>query len=92
MVSVVLIVAGNATAGIAASAEARTCAHELAVTETSLRRTLIQLRLAATGGQDEKCNAYRVHLGVVTKARSLVAQAVRCATRTWVSSTPLFMT
>jgi hypothetical protein len=54
-----------------------TCARELALAETSLIKTLVQLQGAAKAGTSERCASYRAHAVVVTRARDVFE---RCST------------
>ena len=62
---------------VPAAARPATCAHELAVTETSLLKAALRLQAAAHLSQGEKCATYRTHADVVTKAREVFE---RCST------------
>ena len=53
------------------------CARELAMTETSLLKTLVRLQTIAKAGQSEKCETYRAHAQAVVKARDVFE---RCST------------
>jgi hypothetical protein len=66
-----VVFADGAPASAAMAGARNTCARELALTETSLRRTLIHLQTLTSAGPDERCNAYREHLDVVSKARDV---------------------
>jgi hypothetical protein len=53
------------------------CARELAVTETSLLKTLVRLQAVAKVSPPEQCETYRAHAAVVAKAREVFE---RCGT------------
>jgi hypothetical protein len=48
-----------------------TCARELAVTETSLLKTLVRMQSVGKASASEQCETYRAHAAVVTKAREV---------------------
>jgi hypothetical protein len=54
-----------------------TCARELAVTETSLLKTLVRMQSVGKASPSEQCETYRAHATVVTKAREVFE---RCST------------
>src|ERR1043166_1109696 len=54
-----------------------TCARELAVTETSLLKTLVRIQSVGKARAPEQCETYRAHAAVVTKARDVFE---RCST------------
>ena len=74
VMTLVLLAETPATAGTGTKPG---CARELAATETSLRKTLLRLQLAATAKPDEKCAIYRDHAEVVARARTVFE---RCST------------
>jgi hypothetical protein len=53
------------------------CARELAVTETSLLKTLVRMQSVGKASPSEQCETYRAHAAVVTKARQVFE---RCST------------
>jgi hypothetical protein len=53
------------------------CARELAVTETSLLKTLVRMQAAGKVSQTQKCETYRAHAQAVAKARDVFE---RCST------------
>jgi hypothetical protein len=55
------------------------CARELAVTETSLLKTLVRMQGVGKASQSEQCETYRAHAAVVAKARDVFE---RCSTGT----------
>ena len=57
------------------------CARELAVTETSLLKTLVRMQAAAKVSQTEKCETYRAHAQAVAKARDVFERCSTDATR-----------
>jgi hypothetical protein len=67
------IPAAPATAGPAKP----TCARELAVTETSLLKTVVRMQSVGKASPSEQCETYRAHAAVVTKARDVFE---RCST------------
>jgi hypothetical protein len=71
---VLALVVPAAAAGAAAP---KTCARELAITETSLLKTAIRLQAATLVSQHEKCATYRTQADVVMKAREVFE---RCST------------
>jgi hypothetical protein len=56
-----------------------TCARELAVTETSLLKTLVRMQNVGKASPSEQCETYRAHAAIVTKARDVFE---RCSTGT----------
>jgi hypothetical protein len=56
-----------------------TCARELAVTETSLLKTVVRMQSVGKAPPSEQCETYRAHAAVVTKARDVFE---RCSTGT----------
>ena len=73
---------GVATPPAIAGAERNpTCTRELAVTETSLRKTLVHLQTVATAGQTEKCAAYRQHVEAMNKAREVFSRCMSGSAR-----------
>jgi len=61
----------------AAPAAKATCARELAVTETSLLKTVVRMQSVSKASASEQCETYRAHAAVVTKARDVFE---RCST------------
>ena len=55
------------------------CARELAVTETTLLKTLVRMQSVDKASPSEQCETYRAHAAVVTKARDVFE---RCSTGT----------
>jgi hypothetical protein len=58
-----------------------TCARELAVTETSLLKTLVRMQSVGKASPSEQCETYRMHAAVVTKARDVFERCSTGATR-----------
>src|SRR5215470_19939990 len=58
------------------------CARELAVTETSLLKTLVRIQSVGKASPSEQCETYRAHAAVVTKARDVFERCSTGATRT----------
>ena len=54
-----------------------TCARELAVTETSLLKTVVRMQSVGKASPSEQCETYRAHAAVVTRARDVFE---RCST------------
>lgn len=54
-----------------------TCARELALTETSLLKTLVRMQSIAKASASEQCETYRAHAAVFAKARDVFE---RCST------------
>jgi hypothetical protein len=67
----------SAVPAVAGPAPKPPCARELAVTETSLLKTLLRMQSAGKASQTEKCEVYRVHAAAVSKARDVFE---RCST------------
>ena len=57
------------------------CARELAVTETSLLKTLVRMQSVSKASASEQCETYRAHAAVVTKARDVFERCSTGATR-----------
>jgi len=71
------------TAAIAAGPIATpTCARELAVTETSLLKTLVRMQSVGKAPASEQCETYRAHAAVVAKARDVFERCSTGAART----------
>jgi hypothetical protein len=64
-------------ASAAAGPAKPTCAPELAVTETSLLKTVVRMQSVGKANPSEQCETYRAHAAVVTKARDVFE---RCST------------
>jgi len=64
-------------ASAAAGPAKPTCARELAVTETTLLKTLVRMQNLGKESPSEQCETYRAHAAVVTKAREVFG---RCST------------
>ena len=58
-----------------------TCARELAVTETSLLKTVVRMQAVGKASPSEQCETYRAHAAVVTKARDVFERCSTGATR-----------
>ena len=58
-----------------------TCARELAVTETSLLKTVVRMQSVGKASPSEQCETYRAHAAVVTKARDVFERCSTGATR-----------
>jgi hypothetical protein len=61
----------SAAPAVAGPAPKPACAHELAVTETSLLKTLLRMQGTGKASQTEQCEVYRVHAAAVSKARDV---------------------
>jgi hypothetical protein len=55
------------------------CARELALTETTLIKTLVRIQSIGKASASEQCETYRAHADVVAKARDVFE---RCSTGT----------
>jgi hypothetical protein len=75
------IPAAPAAAGPAKPAHP-SCARELAVTETSLLKTVVRMQSLGKASPSEQCETYRTHAAVVTKARDVFERCSTGATRT----------
>jgi hypothetical protein len=75
--AVALVLAVPAAPALARPTVNPACARELAVTETSLLKTLVRMQAAAKVSQTQKCETYRAHAQAVTKARDVFE---RCST------------
>ena len=78
-IAVVLAFAVPAAPALAAPVAKPACAHELAVTETSLLKTLVRMQSVGKASASEQCETYRAHAAVVAKARDVFE---RCSTGT----------
>jgi hypothetical protein len=76
-IAVVLAFAVPAAPALAAPGAKPACAHELAVTETSLLKTLVRMQSVGKANASEQCETYRAHAAVVAKARDVFE---RCST------------
>ena len=76
LIAVVLAFAVPAAPAAAGPAKPA-CARELAVTETSLLKTLVRMQAAGKASPSEQCETYRAHAAVVAKARDVFE---RCST------------
>jgi hypothetical protein len=70
-IAVVLVFAVPAAPSLAAPAAKPACARELAVTETSLLKTLVRMQSVGKASAPEQCETYRAHAAVVAKARDV---------------------
>ena len=70
-IAVVLAFAVPAAPALAAPVAKPACAHELAVTETSLLKTLVRVQSVGKASASEQCETYRAHAAVVVKARDV---------------------
>jgi len=75
--AIVLALAVPAAPAMARPTVNSACARELAVTETSLLKTLVRMQAAAKVSRTEKCETYRAHAQAVAKARDVFE---RCST------------
>jgi hypothetical protein len=75
--AIALAIALPATPAAAGPTGKPACARELAMTETSLLKTLVRMQSIAKAGQTEKCETYRAHAEVVVRARDVFE---RCST------------
>ncbi|HEV2956149.1 MAG TPA: hypothetical protein VGX95_08515 [Xanthobacteraceae bacterium] len=64
-------------APVAAGPTKPACARELALTETSLLKTLVRMQSVGKASPSERCETYRAHAAVVAKARDVFE---RCST------------
>jgi len=78
-IAVVLAFAVPAAPALGAPAAKPACARELAVTETSLLKTLVRMQSVGKASASEQCETYRAHAAVVAKARDVFE---RCSTGT----------
>ena len=76
-IAVVLAFAVPAAPTLAAPIAKPACARELAVTETSLLKTLVRVQSVGKASASEQCETYRAHAAVVAKARDVFE---RCST------------
>jgi hypothetical protein len=82
-IAVVLAFAVPAAPALAAGPVAKpACARELAVTETSLLKTLVRMQSVRKASASEQCETYRAHAAVVVKARDVFERCSTGATRT----------
>ena len=72
---------GLPAAPAAAGPAKPTCARELAVTETSLLKTVVRMQNVGKASPSEQCETYRAHAAVVTKARDVFERCSTGATR-----------
>ena len=77
LIAVILTFAVPAAPAAAAPAAQATCARELAVTETSLLKTVVRMQSVTKASPSEQCETYRAHAAVVAKARDVFE---RCST------------
>jgi hypothetical protein len=77
VLAVALALAVPAAPAVAGPTAKPACARELAVTETSLLKTLVRMQAVAKVSQTEKCETFRAHAQVVAKARDVFE---RCST------------
>jgi hypothetical protein len=70
-IAVVLAFAVPAAPALAAPIAKPACAHELAITETSLLKTLVRMQSVGKASASEQCETYRAHAAVVAKARDV---------------------
>ena len=70
-VAIVFALALPAAPGVAAPIAKSACAHELAVTETSLLKTLVRMQSVGKASASEQCETYRAHAAVVARARDV---------------------
>jgi hypothetical protein len=81
-IAVVLAFTVPAAPAFAAPAAKPACAHELALTETSLLKTLVRMQSVGKASASEQCETYRAHAAVVTKARDVFERCSTGAART----------
>jgi hypothetical protein len=77
LIAAVLAFAVPAAPALAAPIAKPACAHELAVTETSLLKALVRMQRVGKASASEQCETYRAHAAVVAKARDVFE---RCST------------
>jgi hypothetical protein len=81
-IAVVLALAVPAAPAAAAAPVAKpACARELAVTETSLLKTLVRTQNVGKASASEQCETYRAQAAVMAKARDVFARCSTAATR-----------
>ena len=80
-IAVVLAFAVPAAPALAAPVAKPACAHQLAVTETSLLKTLVRMQSVGKASAPEQCETYRAHAAVVAKARDVFERCSSGATR-----------
>jgi hypothetical protein len=73
----VALALASAAAPAAAGPAKPACARELAVTETTLLKTLVRMQSVGKASPSERCETYRAHAAVVAKARDVFE---RCST------------
>src|SRR5262249_7158545 len=78
-IAAVLVFALPAGPTLAAPVAKPACAHDLAVTETSLLKTLVRMQSVGKASASEQCETYRAHAAVVAKAHDVFE---RCSTGT----------
>jgi hypothetical protein len=81
LLALVLAFAVPAAPAAAAPAVKAACARELAVTETSLLKTVVRMQSVTKASPSEQCETYRAHADVVTKARDVFERCSTGATR-----------
>ena len=77
LIAIALAIAVPAAPALAAPVAKPACAHELAVTETSLLKTLVRMQSVGKASASEQCETYRAHAAAVAKARDVFE---RCST------------
>jgi len=77
LIAIVLAFAVPAAPAAAGTIAKPACARELAVTETSLLKTLVRMQGVDKASASEQCETYRAHAAVVAKARDVFE---RCST------------
>ncbi len=80
-IAVILAVAVQIAPAAAAPGATPTCARELAVTETSLLKTLVRMQNVGKASASEQCETYRAHAAVVAKARDVFERCSSGAAR-----------
>jgi hypothetical protein len=80
-IAVILAVAISTAPAAAAPAATSTCARELAVTETSLLKTLVRMQSVGKESASERCETYRAHAAVVARARDVFERCSSGAAR-----------
>ena len=80
-IAVVIAFAVPVAPAAAAPVAKPACTHDLAITETSLLKTLVRMQSVDKASASEKCETYRAHAAVVAKARDVFERCSIGATR-----------
>jgi hypothetical protein len=80
-IAIVLAFAVPAAPALASPVAKPACAHELAVTETSLLKTLVRMQTVGKANASEQCQTYRAHAAAVARARDVFERCSTGATR-----------